>query len=434
MPFEPLRFVHAANVFLDSPLGLSPAFDSLDESLQRAIEDATLSAFANVVDHCIDRDVDFLLLGGNTFVETEYSLPARIALRNAWQQLAEAGIRLYVLPGTFDPPEAWTRIPEMPGCVTVLNRADTEPLAVLRNGQLIAAIAMANPIDRDDPSQSGEATGPFRIGLGPLDVDGSPLKLDTVLPSRLPAGFSPYQQVARPNTARLAELLESNRLDYLAVAGIANRLLLRSDSGLIHHPGTTQKLLPGTTDAGGCTLVEVESRDDVRCTTLPTATVRFQTIKLATDQEESRNDLLQAMQAHLDRLEPRPAERVRVIEWKPDDEVSPSDVHELLSELPAHMPDESGVALVHHLAASPAGVPSGDEQTDDDELTDAYRRELHEFVESGGFDPHEAIHHIDGLSTTAADRLHALAGDMPASALTAIAERTGVERLRPTEG
>lgn len=436
MPFEPLRFVHAANVFLDSPLPHIDEFEQLPEAVRREIERATLTAFSHLVDHCLEQDVDFLLLGGNTFVEADYSLPARIALRNGWSRLAEAGIRLYVLPGDLDPPNAWTRIPERPDGLTILNQRDSEPLAVLRNGKLIAAIAAVDSKSSSDDGDSHgdpprESGGPFRIGICPLDAEGRPTESQDWMPTRPSAAIATAQTPVRPNTARLSQILEHNRVDYLAVAGVTNRILLRSHSGLIHHPGTTQSLLAESSHAGGCTLVEVDSRDDIRCTSLPTAPVRYQTIKCQPPADETAEEIFAAMCEQIEGIQPQPNERVRVLRWKLEG-TSP-DLFEAAAALPTETADELSVSLVH-VIESPIDDGANYLHSDAaelDALTEEFRRELHEFVAAGGFDPHETISAVDGLSTAAADRLHALISEGASSHWLTRAERTGIQRLQP---
>ena len=78
------------------------------------VQDATRAAFERLIGVALDRRVDFLLLAGNTFVEAEHSLPARLALVDGLEQLAQESIRVFVLPGRLDPAEAWQQIPDLP--------------------------------------------------------------------------------------------------------------------------------------------------------------------------------------------------------------------------------------------------------------------------------------------------------------------------------
>ena len=64
MPFESQRFMHAANVRLDVPVSVHIS-EQLTDELRHDLEDATLTSFDSVIDNCLSRHVDFLLLSGN---------------------------------------------------------------------------------------------------------------------------------------------------------------------------------------------------------------------------------------------------------------------------------------------------------------------------------------------------------------------------------
>ena len=104
MAFEPQRFIHAANVRLDVPVSVQTT-EKLTDELRFAFEDATLYAFDEVIEVCIKRDVDFLLLSGNIFIEADRSLRARLRLLKGFHRLDEQNIHVFVLPGDADPPE-----------------------------------------------------------------------------------------------------------------------------------------------------------------------------------------------------------------------------------------------------------------------------------------------------------------------------------------
>ena len=100
MPFEPLRFLHAANIRLDHAIGETY---KLPPRVASIVQDATRAAFERLIGVALDRRVDFLLLAGNTFVEAEQSLAARLALLDGLEQLAQESIRVFVLPGAPRP-------------------------------------------------------------------------------------------------------------------------------------------------------------------------------------------------------------------------------------------------------------------------------------------------------------------------------------------
>ena len=86
---EEIKFIHAADLHLDSPfLGLS----DLDEKLFEKIKESTFNALNKLVNEAIKHRVDFVLLIGDLFDNSEQSLKAQVKLKNAFDQLNEDNI------------------------------------------------------------------------------------------------------------------------------------------------------------------------------------------------------------------------------------------------------------------------------------------------------------------------------------------------------
>ena len=64
MAFEALRFIHAAGVLADHQVrDIGPC----DDDVRSKLIDATLLSFERIVEACVENEVDFLLLVGDTF-------------------------------------------------------------------------------------------------------------------------------------------------------------------------------------------------------------------------------------------------------------------------------------------------------------------------------------------------------------------------------
>ena len=131
MPYQPQRFIHAANIRLDVPVSVYLS-EQLTDDLRHQLEDATLLAFDCVIQNCIEQRVDYLLLSGNVFVEADRSLRARLALLQGFRQLQEEAIPVFVIPGDTDPPDAWRAIPELPANVHLCFSSSPEPIDLER--------------------------------------------------------------------------------------------------------------------------------------------------------------------------------------------------------------------------------------------------------------------------------------------------------------
>ena len=103
------------------------------------VQDATFAAFRRVIAAAVDSQVDFVLLAGNSFVEAEQSLAARLALLDGFAELAGNDIRVFILPGPLDPIAAWRQIPDLPENVTLLDPGQ-KFAAVKRDETVIARV------------------------------------------------------------------------------------------------------------------------------------------------------------------------------------------------------------------------------------------------------------------------------------------------------
>ncbi|MFC0272073.1 exonuclease SbcCD subunit D [Metabacillus herbersteinensis] len=96
---KPLKFIHAADLHIDSPfVGLKhlpgPLFDRIRES--------TFVAFKKLIDCAIEEKVDFVLLVGDLYDGEERSLKAQLKLKNEFQRLHAVGIPVYIIHGNHD--------------------------------------------------------------------------------------------------------------------------------------------------------------------------------------------------------------------------------------------------------------------------------------------------------------------------------------------
>jgi len=93
------KFVHAADLHLDSPLKnlrLKEA-QTADE-----IARATRSAFVGLIDLCLERQVDFLLLSGDIYDGDWSSMSVGIFFVEQLARLKSAGISVYIIQGNHD--------------------------------------------------------------------------------------------------------------------------------------------------------------------------------------------------------------------------------------------------------------------------------------------------------------------------------------------
>jgi DNA repair protein SbcD/Mre11 len=317
MPFEPLRFLHAANIRLDQAIGETYPLPSRVASI---VQDATRAAFERLIGVAIERQIDFLLLAGNTFVEADHSLAARLALVDGLEQLAQESIRVFVLPGLLDPVEAWRLIPDLPDNTTILDGAGTKPLAFKRDGKTIARIGNwprlprrkgARASQRELRSESQRPI-PFAIGALATNEDAEDAHVLDAWSAGQEGSYGVENEVT---TGGPNEAIRDWPVDYLAFGAGRARRTFAKRKGIAHDPGSVQGSRPLETGPRGATLVNVETDGTVHYDFLPTASVRWERFAISLDAGMDRDELRRRCRSLLEEKCGETSENAWIVEW-----------------------------------------------------------------------------------------------------------------------
>lgn len=344
MAAKPLRFLHAANLQLDCPLrGTGP----LDDEIREIVEVATLTAFERVVSTAIERDVDALLITGNTFDAAYASLSAEVAMREGFARLDERNIPVFVSPGELDPATAWIELPRFPDNVTIFTDVDEPPVDLTDNGHLLATLLPVTAESSIEPQELANIIGsrtnskgdrPFVIGLLLADAP----------------------HVERPEHAERIRLSATRfaALDWLACpAGIHSDRLPLTD-GHVHSQTCPQGISLQDSGVRGISLLEVDSQRKTKRISLPLAPVRWERMVQQIDHAKGRDDLLERMLIQLERLPDYKGELVRIVDWKLDRTSGDacgweldSNAKELAAALTEFSDQPDGLRYVHRVHA-----------------------------------------------------------------------------------
>ncbi len=345
MPFERQRFIHAANVRLDVPVSVHFS-EQLTDSLRHALEDATLASFDSVIDNCLNKKVDFLLLSGNVFLEADRSLRARLKLLSGFNRLKEREIPVFVLPGDADPPEAWRSIPEMPDNVAVCFSSNPEPELLIRDNETITAVSASMWYGERDSfgirviGRSKDGVDPFRVGIvsrakydesrrmAALTAStddsflGVPSEDDKTRNDDASANVAATTDEAETRAEYEAafreyieQLMVEGHLNYVAYMGELERLTLSLANGKVHCPGTTQPRNQLEADCGTCSLVEVDEDGAAVIQELNTSAVDWKDIDLYVESDATLNSSLEVMKALLHEETRNESDRIWAVRW-----------------------------------------------------------------------------------------------------------------------
>ena len=171
------RFVHTADVHLDSPLR---SLALRNQDLAELIGNATRQAFVRTIDLCLEEQVDALLLGGDLYDGEQTSMKTARFLAEQLHRLDQAGIETFIVRGNHDAMSRITRELTLPDTVTVFKgRADAVEARRHSTGSqvVIHGLSFAQPqvpqslISKYRPPVAGA----LNVGLMHTSVGGSPV-------------------------------------------------------------------------------------------------------------------------------------------------------------------------------------------------------------------------------------------------------------------
>jgi len=120
------RFIHAADLHLDSPLR---SLALRDPALADLIGNATRRAFVAIVRLCVDEQVDALLLSGDLYDGEQTSMKTARFLADQIDLLHQAGIQVFIIRGNHDALSKITKELAFPESVTIFGgRAAAVPI------------------------------------------------------------------------------------------------------------------------------------------------------------------------------------------------------------------------------------------------------------------------------------------------------------------
>lgn len=239
-----IRFVHAADLHLDSPFS---GLQSVDPEIGAVLREATFAAFEKIIDLCLAEKVDALLVAGDVYDGADRSLPAQLRFVAGLWRLYEAGdIASFICHGNHDPLDGWeARLTLPPRCYQFKKSVEVVPLNPAEPEKAVV-YGMSYPQQevRDNltPHFRRDPVHRFAVGLLHANV-GS----DT--------GHAPYAPCTLDD-------LTNTRLDYWALGHVHTRAVLKPLYPTVVYPGNPQGRHRNEAGPRGVYLVEV--RDDLR--------------------------------------------------------------------------------------------------------------------------------------------------------------------------
>ncbi|NEW08660.1 DNA repair exonuclease [Paenibacillus sp. SYP-B3998] len=235
-----LRFVHAADLHVDSPFrGMS----ALPERIRERIRESTYGALKELVTVAIEAQVDFVLISGDVYDLSDRSLRAQIRFQKAMEQLAARDIPVFIIHGNHDPEDGRAAKLDWPAAVHFFACDQVQTFQVEKaNRGVIAQIhgisyrtsAVTENLARQFTADN---TSIYQIGLLHTNVDGD-------------LGHDNYAPCTKQD-------LIAAGMHYWALGHVHTRKVLHEQHPTIVYPGNVQGRSIRETGARGCYVVDV---------------------------------------------------------------------------------------------------------------------------------------------------------------------------------
>jgi len=231
-----VKFLHAADVHLDSPFAGLVAYDGAPVDLMRS---ATRRALENLVDLATSEDVSFVVIAGDLYDGDWRDYNTGLFFAAQMAKLREAGVKVFIATGNHDAASQITRSLRMPENVTVMPVDRPKTVILDDDGIAIHGQGFKSRSVQEDMAAGYPDPDPQFVNIGLLhtSADGRPGH-DT---------YAPCSPVA----------LAAKGYQYWALGHVHRREVVRRDPWIVF-PGNTQGRNARETGPKGCTLVSIE--------------------------------------------------------------------------------------------------------------------------------------------------------------------------------
>lgn len=264
------RFLHAADIHLDSPLrGLA----GQEGNAVARVRTATREALDALVGLAIEEQVDFLIIAGDLYDGDWRDYKTGLFFAAQMGRLNKEGIPVYLLYGNHDAESQITRRLELPDNVHIFGTRKPETFAldelkVAFHGQSFRQREITDNLVPDYPAP---VSGTFNIGVLHTGMGGM-------------GGHENYAPCA-------IEDLTNKGYDYWALGHVHQAVVLREKPHVVF-PGNLQGRHARETGAKGASLVTVEDGDIVELTMVPCDVVRWAVLSISLADAERFGDVI----------------------------------------------------------------------------------------------------------------------------------------------
>ncbi len=270
---QTFRFIHAADIHLDSPLRGLARYEGLPvEDIRRA----SRTAFDNLIRFALAEKVDFLVISGDLYDGDWKDMSTGLYFAAAMGKLGAAGIPVFLIRGNHDASSVLTRSLPLPTNVKVFSDRTGETFRIEEFGLAIHGRSFGEKKEIEDitPSYPPAASGYFNIGL-----------LHTSL-----SGYAAHETYAPCSIAVLA----AKGYDYWALGHVHDFAILNTNPHVVFS-GVLQGRHIREVGSKGAVLVDVIDGDISSVTLIPMDVFCWALLEMKCDEVHDFDDLHTAL-------------------------------------------------------------------------------------------------------------------------------------------
>ena len=278
-------FIHTADLHLDSPfIGIY----EINQELRESLVNATFEAYDTIIDLCIEKEVDFLLIAGDVYDSANKSLYAQLKFIKGLDRLSNAGIQTIIAHGNHDPLNGWSATLNWPEDVHIMSGDTIDSVQLEKDETHVVTIIgtsypaqhiWTNLAQRFPKRENNEV---FTIGLLHCMV-GSSTEHD-------------------PYAACTMQDLKDLDYDYWALGHIHVPSVINETNPVVVYSGNPQGRHIKEAGSRGCYLVTVDTKNEISKEFIETDTIRWYVEDISIEGMESEEDLILQIRECIDTI------------------------------------------------------------------------------------------------------------------------------------
>ena len=278
MTTHEFKFIHTADIHLDSPLRGLSRYDGAPVDLLR---NATRQAFENLIETAVKEKVNFMVIAGDLYDGTWRDFNTGLFFVHQMGKLREAGIQVYVLFGNHDAESRMTKQLRLPDNVHTFDTKKPETIEYDEVGVALHGQSFKTPDTTDNLAAAYPApiSGLLNIGVLHTALEGD-------------ADHAHYAPCS------LSELVNKG-YDYWAL-GHVHKQSIRNKEPYVVYSGNLQGRKINEIGPKGAIMVSVDDGHITQVTPVFTDVARWALIEIDASNAENTEDIIKQFESALE--------------------------------------------------------------------------------------------------------------------------------------